>query len=143
MNRHNVIIKRAVERRVYKFSETYWGWSVTRDQEFIENEFLWTGELDSPILQAGEKLYINEIEELVAIKEVIRTTTGDYLYVCPERVIEDEKTESTFKQAKEEEETYKSEQEELEMWTGLEMGKSDEKKKKSWHSHLRSKFKPS
>src|SRR6185437_12920410 len=126
MNRHNVIIKRAVERRVYKFSETYWGWSITSKQEFIENEFLWTGELDSPILQAGEKLYINEIEELVAIEEVIRTTTGDYLYVCPERVIEDEKTKSTFKKAKEDEEIYKSEQEELEMWTKPELDKLEE-----------------
>jgi hypothetical protein len=45
-----------------------------------KKEILFEGELDSPILQPEQKLYISELDLLIKIDEVIRSTDGIYIY---------------------------------------------------------------
>lgn len=55
---------------------------VTKHKEKIDLENIWTGELDLPLLNRGDKLYIFKMDIEVVIKERIRTTESNtFIYV--------------------------------------------------------------
>lgn len=60
-------------------------------------------DVDKPLLEVGEKFYLNEIEEVVVIEEAIRTSGGEVRYHTTYIVetVEDEETEKSKKSAEE------------------------------------------
>lgn len=112
MGNHKAEIIQEVHAVRYKFgNKSFWNdyKDIYRDREFIKNETLWSGELDSPILQKGDKIHVDELSETFTVDEITRSTSGKYLYLVEEKQeIEDDKTPLSETEA----ETHKSEYEE-------------------------------
>lgn len=89
MNQHKAIIKGQVLRRVYcpyphpKYDLEGFRkreWKKLKETVFVEWKTIWEGDINMPLLERGEVFYIDELELKVAIKERMRTSSGNYIY---------------------------------------------------------------
>lgn len=64
--------------------------------------------IDNPPIEIGEKVYLNEIDSILEIKDRYRNSQGGYIYITNRTVeiIEDEETENSRLKAVKEQEDY-------------------------------------
>ena len=103
MEKHQAIIKGQTLKLKY-YPYRYQSFEMYRDntatwmkrskEDFVKWDEIWTGEINSPLLEVGELFYIVDLELKVRITERIRTTSGSYIYETDHiiEVIEDEET---------------------------------------------------
>jgi len=97
----------------------------------VGEEKLWEGILTLPIMEVGDSIYINEIDEHVTITKRIRTTENLFIYSTShiiERIIDD-KTEKSKEIA---ERAYREHKERME----VEVEEMIEKESQSWFKKL-------
>lgn len=77
---------------------------VSGSYETLETPVIWEGELESPILNCSDKIYLENIKEELEIKKVVRSTDGTYLYYTNHqngKIVENEITEKSRLEAEE------------------------------------------
>ncbi|PHA03059.1 hypothetical protein COE51_01570 [Bacillus pseudomycoides] len=111
MEKHNVIIKSSKYRRMHEFC--WWRPVVESSKKLIENVDVWAGEINEPLLEVGDYLYIKELNTKIQIEEKVRSTDGGYVYYTDDlsEVIEDELTEKSLEKANKEFEDHIKKQE--------------------------------
>lgn len=96
MVKHKAIVKGLVFRKKYWFWLSLYGdaGSIREDREFVREETLWEGEIDTPLLEQGECLHIKDLDVAVHIERRDRSTCGAYIYKTDHiiELLEDEKT---------------------------------------------------
>lgn len=94
---HNGTIIRVTKRKLYEASVSYSGRDVyvSSYEELVKTENLWSGELDSPVLEDDAELYIASLEEVVRINKVVRSTDNTIIYYTYDKKIDDEITEAS------------------------------------------------
>ena len=99
---HTAVIKGRVYRKIYGFQIHHNNYSIEEGFSYVEDEIIWKGQLDSPLLEPDEVLLIEELNLKVTISSRVRSTNGDVIYSTNHqvRVIEDEGTTLTLEQAK-------------------------------------------
>lgn len=102
MDTHKIKIIGGTGYEEYYFWE--YGCKVKSHYKFVEEVVLFEGELDSPLLRCGDKLYINERNLTIIVNEVIRSTDTGYIYKthAVDIIIENEETEKSRIAAEEE-----------------------------------------
>ncbi|GLI82541.1 hypothetical protein ANABIO32_02280 [Rossellomorea marisflavi] len=110
MEKHKAVVTGEVHLKRYRFGSNYsyiFNIGIYEDSEYKESNVLWSGELDNPPVEAGEKLYIMELDKTVIVKSKEKSTSGGYLYKTDFiEVIEDDETEKTLEKAKEDQREY-------------------------------------
>jgi len=98
------IFRGTVARKVFRVVNRYSQYNIYHDKpyiqgykEFIKHDIFYKCEIERPPFEAGEKVYINDLDLTVTIKEAIRSTNGEYVYNTDYYFdfIEDEITERT------------------------------------------------
>lgn len=95
-NGHEAIIKGVVTESTWVY-HSFWK-KVVEYSKTVDDRVIWSGMLDKPILEAGDKIYIEELDKTVNITEVIRTTKNRVLYMTDyevERITKSDKTEES------------------------------------------------
>lgn len=69
--------------------------------DLIKEEEIFSCNLEMPMLNAGEKFYIEEKEQLVTIKESYRTSKDSVVYYIESLFVEDDETEKSRLNAEE------------------------------------------
>lgn len=85
--------------------EVYSFWANKPFNPWEDDHLIYEGELDEPILVAGQKIYLHTLNQSVTVSEVLRSTSGVYTYVT-DHVIEQVEDEETFHSKEEAEKTY-------------------------------------
>jgi len=107
-NKITSIFRGTVARKIFRVVNRYSQYNIYFDKpyiqgykDFIKHDIFYKCEIERPPFEAGEKVYINDLDLTVTIEEVIRSTNGEYVYNTDYYfdVIEDEKTERTKKEA--------------------------------------------
>lgn len=86
MEKHSSIVKGRKERTIYELRRVYGGFGyggitvVDCKGVFIEDVYLWEGELNLPLLCEGDTLLIEQLNLEVVIKRRLLSTTGEYIY---------------------------------------------------------------
>ena len=95
------IFRGTVSRKVFRVVNRYSQYNIYHDKpyiqgykEFIKHDIFYKCEIERPPFEAGESVYINELDLTVAIEERIRSTNEEYVYNTDYYfdIIEDEKT---------------------------------------------------
>ena len=76
-------LSRKVFRVINRYSHynIYYGKPYIHEyKEFIKHDIFYKCEIERPPFEAGEKVYINDLDLTVTIEEVIRITNGEYVY---------------------------------------------------------------
>lgn len=81
---------------------------VVDTYEKLETPVIWEGDLDSPVLESGDTLYLVNIGKEVKVAKVVRSTEGTYLYYTRHQVGEVLENELTEKSKLDAEEKLKS-----------------------------------
>lgn len=82
------IFKQVQKRFLYEVSE-YSGLIYRSEQKVLENK-IFECNLEMPILQKGDKFYIEELDKAFTIAKYIRTSQDNALYYVQDEIIEDE-----------------------------------------------------
>jgi hypothetical protein len=110
MEKHKAVVMGEVHLERYYFGGNGWYSSfryIAARGEYKENKVIWSGELDNPPIEEGEKLYIAELKMTVKITSKEKSTEGGYIYVSDHiEMIEDEETQRTLEIAKKHEKEY-------------------------------------
>ncbi|MGG0667811.1 hypothetical protein ABE073_04695 [Lederbergia citrisecunda] len=102
-----------------ELSESY---KIVECKEIKKYENIWEGEIDAPLLEIGEKLYIEELDIEIVVSERIRHSNGAYIYrtLHEVKVVEDDeskdskdKANKSYDEIQENIKTYKAKIEEL------------------------------
>ena len=67
--------------------------------DLIEEKEIFTCDLEMPLLEVGDKFYIEELKLLVTIKERYRTSKENVVYFIDNKFIEDEQTTASKQDA--------------------------------------------
>jgi len=95
------IFRGKVSRKVFRVVNRYSQYNIYHDKpyiqgykEFIKHDIFYKCEIERPPFEAGESVYINELDLTVAIEKRIRSTNEEYVYNTDYYfdIIEDEKT---------------------------------------------------
>lgn len=110
-NKHTAIIKGRKERTMYRFGvrKYHIGFppEVLKISEFTGHYLLWECELDAPVLEVGEILYIDDLNIEVTVQRRVRTTTGEYIYETDfVELFSDELTSISLKEAEKKQRNY-------------------------------------
>lgn len=97
MTKHKVIIKGSINRKVYRVTQDRRNIDeliIKGEKQFVKYETMWEGEIDTPLLEIKESLYIEDLDATVQIIGRVRTTSGSYIYQTNYnlKTIEDEKS---------------------------------------------------
>lgn len=98
-----VVILGKEEVKTYRYRSHYN--YIYELSEVISNPLIWEGLLDNPPLKECDYIYIDDINKDVQIEKVVRSTSNKYIYYVDSRVgelIENEHTQETLEQAKNE-----------------------------------------
>lgn len=120
MEKHKAIIKGNINKTAYKHwgdnadistwdhlktaedkirvKRKYFESKILKSTVIDEERILWSGDIDSPLLNFREKVYIEELDLEVVIKERIRSTSGAYIYRTFHEI---ERVESDFEDSEE------------------------------------------
>lgn len=106
MTKHKVIIKGSINRKVYRVTQDRRNIDeliIKGEKQFVKYETMWEGEIDTPLLEIKESLYIEDLDATVQIIGRVRTTSGSYIYQTNYnlKTIEDEKSIETKQRADE------------------------------------------
>lgn len=105
MDKHKATVMGEVHLIRYYFGRDWgyhWDVGIQERGDYKENKVIWSGELENPPVEEGEKLYIAELEKTVIVKSKEKSTSGGYLYKTDFiEIIEDDETEKTLEKAKE------------------------------------------
>lgn len=77
-----------------------WTLKCLEECELIENVIIYTLDIPFPLLSKGDKFYIENSDEIIVIKEAIRTSEDGVLYIVEPNILIDEELRSlseTFK----------------------------------------------
>jgi len=98
------IFRGTVARKIFIVINKYSQYNIYHDKpyiqgykKFIKHDIFYKCETEKPPFEAGEKVYINNLDLTVTIEEVIRSTNGEYVYNTDHyiNIIEDEITKSS------------------------------------------------
>lgn len=97
-------------RKIYKFGRdrlflpSKVAKMIYEEKEFIEEFVVYEGEVDNPRMSQGEVIYVGSLDKSFEIVSVVKNSDGGYIYYTTHKeIIEDEKTEESYKSAKEQE----------------------------------------
>ena len=87
-----------IERKKdYVFSsENYKLFIKDKDLNVLSDDVVGTYDVEIPLLEPGDKFYLNDINEAVVIKERMRSSDGSIVYYCEDKLIETENTKESF-----------------------------------------------
>jgi len=68
-------------------------------EELIEEKTIFSCDLSLPLLQCGDKFYIDELDLMVTIQDCYRTSKDEMVYYVEDKYISDEKTQETYNKA--------------------------------------------
>lgn len=89
-------------KEMVKTYEVFVDGSIYSDVEVISNPQFLQGEIELPMIQKGDYIYIEELEKKVYVEDVVRTNKNGYRITVDHRVgelIENERTEETLEKA--------------------------------------------
>lgn len=136
MKQHSAVIKGKKERKIFRFGKTYnydWIPYIYEISEYIEETYLWDGELNLPLLHEGDTLLIDELDLEVVITRRLLSTTGEYIYETDHvELIEDVWTEESKIKADDELKEYEQSQEEFRRKRDEHFAKEEPKGFKVW-----------
>jgi hypothetical protein len=69
------------------------------DLEFIEDKKIFECELSLPVLQLGDKFYIESLDLMVIVIDSYRTSNDTMVYYVENKIISDDKTNETYNKA--------------------------------------------
>ena len=111
-NLHKAVINGNIERaRYYFYHSPFSGYhTINRVEDFIREESLWEGELDLPIMNHGDVIYIKELDLKVRITSCLRTTDNKFIYSSThtKELIEDDITKASKEEAENSMEKFKA-----------------------------------
>lgn len=144
MSKHQAIIKGCVNRKLYRFGVKSWfkgEYEVYSMPMLFEEKELWSGEIDAPFLEKGERFYIEEKDIEVVITGRIRTTSGVIYETKYEiELVEDGVTANSKSKAESEEKLEKQRELERKAVTERKIREEKEKtsapKKNNWLTRL-------
>ncbi|TYS56360.1 hypothetical protein FZC83_01960 [Rossellomorea marisflavi] len=110
MDSHKAVVMGAVHLKRYRFGRDYkymFNIGIHEYSEYKESKMVWSGELENPPVEEGEKLYIADLEKTVIVKSKEKSTNGGYLYRTDlVEIIEDDDTEKSLEEAKKDQREY-------------------------------------
>ena len=62
----------------------------------LSDDIIGTYDVEIPLLEPGDKFYLHDINEAVAIKERMRSSDGTIIYYCTDKLIETENSKENF-----------------------------------------------
>lgn len=95
MEKHKAVIQGVIYRKDYEFCTNF---PLPRPRPSYErsrseikmsrlmdaithmSQYMWEGVIDAPLLNIGEKLYIEDLDVEIIVSERIRHTNGSYIY---------------------------------------------------------------
>lgn len=104
---HHAILKAPKYRKLYAFYG-YTTWYCISPHvgsyqgDWIADETIWEGKLESPHLKEGDRIYISEMQKEVSIESVLRSTDGSVIYETDYKfdLVEDDETKLSKLKAK-------------------------------------------
>lgn len=118
MDKHKAIFRGLKERKLYRFGrkdrDSFYYHRHQEDPEIYTYEVFESYAdfleilIDNPPIEIGEKVYLNEIDSILEIKDRYRNSQGGYIYITNRTVeiIDDEETEESRLKAVKEQEEY-------------------------------------
>jgi hypothetical protein len=110
MEKHKAVVMGEVHLKRYRYDKRNFYFhhrEIYAYGELKEKKVIWSGELDNPPIEEGEKLYIAESNVTVVIESKEKSTEGGYVYWTDfVSLIEDEETMTSLEKAKEDKKKY-------------------------------------
>ena len=82
-----------VRRSIYNKPEFY---ICDTDLNILSDDIIGTCDIEIPLLEPDDKFFLHDINETVTIKERIRSSNGNIVYYCEDKLVETEKTKESF-----------------------------------------------
>jgi hypothetical protein len=105
--RYYTVLTQSFFERGYSSSRFYFDKGrYNSDIELLKDETVYECNIELPMLEEGEKFYINKLDLLVKISSCFRTSDETVVYYIEDKKIEDEKTKETYEMVKAEIENF-------------------------------------
>lgn len=83
-------------------------------KNIISDKVIGTYDVEIPMLEVGDEFFLHDIQEVVKIKNRMRSSDGSITYYAEDKVLETEHTKKTYADCREKIEHYKIEKEKFE-----------------------------
>ena len=84
---------------------------IGNENNVISDKAIGTYDIDIPMLEIGDEFFLHDIQEVVKVKNKMRSSDGSITYYVEDKVIETENTKKTYAECREKIEHYKCEKE--------------------------------
>ena len=81
----------------YGYCNKYYVCAGNENRNILSDDIIGTYDVEIPLLEPGNKFYLHDINEVVTIKERMRSSDGTIIYYCTDKLIETENTKESFK----------------------------------------------
>lgn len=88
--------------------------AVGNEENVISDKIIGTYDIEIPMLEIGDEFFLHDIQEVVKVKNKMRSSDGSITYYVKDKVIETENTKKTYAECREKIEHYKYEKEKFE-----------------------------
>lgn len=75
--------------------------SVDKNSNVLSDNIIGEYDVELPLLRSGDKFYLENIDEVVIIKDVVRSSNNSTLYILEDKLVETDRTISSKSEAEE------------------------------------------
>lgn len=83
--------------------------AISNKENIISDKVIGTYDIKIPMLKIGDEFFLHDIQEIVKVKNKMRSSDGSIIYYVEDKVIETENTKKTCAECREKIEHYKYE----------------------------------
>ena len=88
--------------------------TIANEENVISDKVIGTYDIEIPMLEIGDEFFLHDIQEVVKIKNNMRSSDGSITYYVEDKVVETENTKKSYAECREKIEHYKYEKEKFE-----------------------------
>ena len=88
--------------------------TMANTENIISDKVIGTYDVEIPMLEVGDEFFLHDIQEVVKVKNRMRSSDGSITYYVEDKVLETEHTKETYAECREKIEHYKLEKKKFE-----------------------------
>ena len=88
--------------------------AVGNTDNIISDKIIGTYDIEIPMLETGDEFFLHDIQEVIKVKNKMRSSDGYVIYYVEDKVVETENTKKTYAECRQKIEHYKYEKEKFE-----------------------------
>lgn len=88
--------------------------AIGNNENVISDKVIGTYDIEIPMLEIGDEFFLHDIQEVVKVKNKMRSSDGSITYYVEDKIVETENTKKTYAECRKKIEHYKYEKEKFE-----------------------------